>query len=204
MRETQLGEGDFVSVVVPEMVEERGARYLFEHRDRIRLKAGLLLEPNVVVTDVPVQMEGGLPVGVDELPLVPQRTVTLVFVAGVNDPVARAVTYARSLAASETRAVYFAFDPKDAPPIQEEWGARKMTIPLDVVEAPFRDLQTPMLAEVRRYTARPDTVVTVVMPEIVTGKWRHVLLHNQTPLFVKRLLLFEPRVVLASVPYRVD
>jgi amino acid transporter len=204
VRETRLGDGDFVSVVVPEMVEHQGARYLFEHRDRIRLKAGLLLEPNVVVTDVPVQMEGGLPVGVDELPLVPQRTVTLVFVAGVNDAVARAVTYARSLAASETRAVYFAFDPKDAPPIQEEWGARKMMIPLDVVEAPFRDLQPPMLAEVRRYTARPDTVVTVVMPEIVTGKWRHVLLHNQTPLFVKRLFLFEPRVILASVPTRVS
>jgi len=204
VRETQGGEGDFVSVVVPEVVDKAGLGYLLERRDLIRLKAGLLNEPRVVVTDVPVQMEGGLPVGVDELPLVPQRTVTLVFVAGVNDAVARAVTYARSLTASETRAVYFAFDPKDAPPIQEEWGERKMQIPLDVVEAPFRDLQPPMLAEVRRYTSRADTVVTVVMPEIVTGKWRHVLLHNQTPLFVKRLFLFEPRVVLSSVPYRVD
>jgi hypothetical protein len=28
------------------------------------------------------------------------------------------------------------------------------------------------------------------------------LLHNQRALYLKRLLLFEPRVVLASVPYR--
>jgi hypothetical protein len=28
-------------------------------------------------------------------------------------------------------------------------------------------------------------------------------LHNQTGLYVKRLLLFEPDVVLTSVPYRV-
>jgi hypothetical protein len=61
-----------------------------------------------------------------------------------------------------------------------------------------------MLAEVRRYTARADTVVSVVMPEIVTGKWRHFLLHSQTPLFVKRLFLFEPRVILSSVPYQVE
>ena len=88
--------------------------------------------------------------------------------------------------------------------MQESWGAAGYGIPLDVVEAPFRDLRPPMLDEVRRYTAREDTVATVVMPEVVVRKWRHLLLHNQTPLFVKRLMLFEPRVILASVPYRVD
>jgi hypothetical protein len=29
------------------------------------------------------------------------------------------------------------------------------------------------------------------------------LLHNQRALYIKRLLLFEPRVILTSVPYRV-
>jgi hypothetical protein len=39
------------------------------------------------------------------------------------------------------------------------------------------------------------------MPELVfSGSSR--LLHNQRALYLKRLLLFEPRVVLASVPYR--
>ncbi len=58
-----------------------------------------------------------------------------------------------------------------------------------------------MLDEVRRYTARPDTLVTVVLPEFVVGSWRHLLLHNQNALFVKRLFLFEERVVLSSVPF---
>jgi hypothetical protein len=114
------------------------------------------------------------------------------------------VNYAKAMGASETRAVYFAFDPKEAPAVQEAWGAAAYGIPLDVVEAPFRDLGPPMLDEVRRYTTRENTVATVVMPEVVVRKWRHLLLHNQTPLFVKRLLLFEPRVVLASVPSQVD
>lgn len=85
--------------------------------------------------------------------------------------------------------------------MQEEWGEAGMRIPLDIVEAPFRDLTGPMLDEVRRFTARPGTQVLVVIPEFIVSKWRHLLLHNQNALFVKRLFLFEPNVVLSSVPY---
>jgi amino acid transporter len=198
------GGEDFVTVVLPELIDRPGLGYLFGRRDLIRLKAALLREPRVVVTDVPVVMEGATPVGVDGLPLIPTRTAALVFVSAVHDGTTRAVNYARSLGAGETRAVFFAFEPKEAPAMQEAWGAAGYGIPLDVVEAPFRDLRPPMLEEVRRYTAREDTVATVVMPEVVVRKWRHFLLHNQTPLFVKRLMLFEPRVVLASVPYPVS
>jgi hypothetical protein len=55
--------------------------------------------------------------------------------------------------------------------------------------------------EVRRYTARADTVVNVVIPEFVVEKWRHLLLHNQSALFIKRLFLFEERAALTSVPF---
>jgi hypothetical protein len=204
VRDLPRGEGDFVTVVIPELIDRPGLGYLFRRRDLLRLKGALLREARVVVADVPVLVEGGLPVGVDALPLIPQRTVALVFASAVHDATTRAVNYAKAMGASETRAVYFAFEPKEAPAVQEAWGAAGYGIPLDVVEAPFRDLRPPMLDEVRRYTAREDTVATVVMPEVVVRKWRHLLLHNQTPLFVKRLLLFEPRVILASVPSQVD
>jgi hypothetical protein len=203
VRDLPRGEWDFVTVVIPELIDRPGLGYLFRRRDLLRLKAALLRETRVVVADVPVLVEGGLPVGVDALPLIPQRTVALVFASAVHDGTTRAVNYAKALGASETRAVFFAFDPKEAPAVQEAWGAAGYGIPLDVVEAPFRDLRPPMLEEVRRYTAREDTVATVVMPEVLVRKWRHLLLHNQTPLFVKRLLLFEPRVILASVPSQV-
>ena len=47
----------------------------------------------------------------------------------------------------------------------------------------------------------PDAVVTVIVPEFVVGKWWHQFLHNQTALAIKAALLFEPDVVLTSVPY---
>jgi hypothetical protein len=80
-----------------------------------------------------------------------------------------------------------------------EWG---MGIPLSIVEAPFRDITNPVLEEIRKHTSREGTVVTVVLPELlVRRRWEH-LLHNQTALFLKRLLLFEPGVVVTSVPFR--
>jgi amino acid transporter len=196
--------GDFITIVIPEEIHGRLIPYLLNARSFFRLKLGLLREKDVVVTDVPVVENEGQPVAVDGRPLIPQRTVALVFVSGVHDATTRALNYARSLGAAETRAVYFDLDPDTAHRIEEQWSAAAVDIPLDVVEAPFRDLTGPMLDEVRRATAREDTVCAVVIPEFVVSKWRHLLLHNQNALFVKRLLLTEPRVVLSSVPYVLD
>jgi amino acid transporter len=192
---------DFVTVVVPEVVHGTLVPYLVNNRSLFRLKLGLLREKGVVVTDVPVVVEGDHAVGVDGRPLIPQRTVAMVFVSGIHDATIRALNYARSLGATETRAVYFDLDPETASRIEEEWIEAAVDIPLDVVEAPFRDLTGPMLDEVRRVTERGDTVCAVVIPEFLVSKWRHLLLHNQNALFVKRLLLVEPRVILSSVPY---
>jgi hypothetical protein len=195
---------DFVNVVIPEVVHGSLFRYVFRHRGLIRLKAGLLRERNIVVTDVPVVLEEGSPVGVDARPLIPERTVALVFVSAVHDATVRAVNFAETLDASETRAIYFDLDPDAAHRMQEEWGELGMRIPLDIVEAPFRDLTRPMLEEVRRFSTRPGTLALVVVPEFIVTKWRHYLLHNQNALFVKRLFLFEPNVVLSSVPFSLE
>ena len=193
---------DFITVVIPEVLREQGlVAYLLRNRSLVRLKAGLLREPNVVVADVPFPTGAKVAVGVDGRPLIPQRTVALVFVSAIHDATVRAVNYAHSLGASETRAVYFDMDPDQEYRIEREWAEKGFQIPLDVVEAAFRDLTGPMLDEVRRFTERPDTLVMVVIPELVVSKWRHMLLHNQNALFVKRLMLFEPQVVLASVPF---
>jgi hypothetical protein len=86
--------------------------------------------------------------------------------------------------------------------IQRGWEERRIPIALDIVEAPFRDLTAPVLEEVRRVTSRPDSIASVIVPELVVRKWWHNLLHNQRAVFIKRLLLFEPGVILSSVPFQ--
>ena len=48
---------------------------------------------------------------------------------------------------------------------------------------------------------RPDTFITVLIPEFVPAVWWHHLLHNQTALRLKARLLFEPWVTVTSVPW---
>jgi hypothetical protein len=197
VRAAAPGEHGFVNVVIPETVDGAFA----ELRGMFSLKLRLLSLPDVAVTNVPVVLTPDGP-PVDPRPLVPNRHVVLVFVAGVNDAVARAVSFAQSLRAAETRAVYFALEPTDVTGMIDEWFESGMPIPLDMVEAPYRDLGPPMLREIRRYTSQPGTVVTVVIYDLLLGKRRHQLLHNQRSLFIKRLLLREPNVAVTSVPFR--
>jgi len=186
-------ESDFVTVVVPEFF---GSRSLVEQARRPRelaLKLRLLSEPGVVVTDVPFVK------GAAEAE--PSQLVARVLVSGVNAVSMRAVNYAQTLDVADVRAVHFAYSADDAHEIREEWRHQGPRIPLEVVDAPYRDVGRPLLQYLRDLTAEEGTEVLVLMPELFTRGWRR-LLHNQKALYVKRLLLFEPHVVLASVPYQ--
>ena len=115
----------------------------------------------------------------------------------------RAANYARTLGIPDTRAVFFAFDAEEADVVRVAWEEREMPIPLEIEEAPFRDIGEPLLAHVRALTVDPDALVVMIMPELIfSGLARS--LHNTRALYIKRLLLFEPRVILSSVPYRLD
>lgn len=195
------GPGEFVTVVVPETLPGKsllGAIRL----TTFRLKSRLMSVPGVVVTDVPIV--GGAARDGNDRALPPHRIEALVLVSRVDDATVRAVNYARALRADSVRAVSFALDAEDVQRIQDRWGELGMPVPLDIVDAPFRELDGPVLNEVRRITRRPGTLAAVVVPEVVVGRWwspRH-LLHGQRVLFIKRLLLFEDNVILSSVPYR--
>ena len=115
----------------------------------------------------------------------------------------RAVNYAGTLGVEDTRAVFFAFDSEEADRLRDEWSNLGILLPLEIEEAHFRDIGDPLLRYLREITAEPDAVAVVIMPELIfSGPQR--LLHNQKALYIKRLLLFEPRVILTSVPYRLD
>jgi amino acid transporter len=204
IRSMELGRHDVVNLVVPEEVGSRLTGYVVRTGPLVRLKATLLREPRIVITDVPVVViDGGLRDAAAK-PLIPHRTVALVFISSVNDLTIRAVNYARSLDATITRAIYFDLDPEAAHRLEAAWFDARFEIPLDIVEAPFRDLTGPMLEEVRRYSSDPGTVVNVIVPEVIVSHWWQLPLHNQNALFIKRLFLYEDRVALTSVPMLVS
>jgi amino acid transporter len=196
---------DFITVVIPELFRKRSLLRALFKPVTARLKFRLLTVPQVVIADVPVLAEDGGPAqDVGGRALVPPRVEALVFVASPHDAAVRAINYARTLNAHQVRAVFLATEPEEAPEVLERWAERGIRVPLDVVEAPFRDLGPPLLDEVRRVTADGDTVAAVILPEFLVTRWWHRILHNNRALFIKRMLLFEPRVILSSVPYQLE
>ena len=188
----------FVTVIVPELAAERSLmRQVMHNRGMFLLKTSMLFERGVVVTDVPLLPQEPVNTG---RPHEPERSVVIVPVSNASYATARAVAYARSLHAVSVEALFLVTDNADIEPVAAAWVERGFDVPLVMVEAPFRDLGVPLLDEIRTHTSRGDTVVTVVLPEIVPRRWWQSLLHGQTALYFKRLLLFEPHVVVTSVP----
>jgi len=183
------GESDFVTVVVPEQFRRRALTEEVRHPFEFALKLRLLTEPGVVVADVPT---------VDEVP--DKRPLAMrIFVSGANAASMRALNWAEAVGLPDTRAVNFAFDENEAAEIRRKWRAEEARVPLEVLAAPYRDIGDPLLAYLRELTYEGHDVL-VVLPELILRGWAR-LLHNQRALYVKRLLLIEPHVVLASVPY---
>jgi len=188
------GESNFLTVVLPEAFEEPSLlTAVLRRHTTFSLKLRLLSEPGIVIANVPV-------VGGNGTETSPKRVAARVLVSEVHASSLRAVNYARTLKLPDTKAVFFAFDADEAKRVERDWHREALGLPLEILEAPFRDLGDPLRAYIRELTADPDTAVSVVMPELVFNGARK-LLHNQRALYIKRLLLFEPRVILSSVPY---
>src|SRR6266536_3113378 len=191
------GESQFVTVIVPELFRRRSLASALARRMEFSLKLRLLTEPGVVVTDVPVLAEDA------DRPL-PQRAACRILVSGAHAATMRAVHYATTLGFEDTRAIFFAFNAEEAARVDNDWKARRIHVQLEIDEAPYRDLGDPLLRYLRGITsADPDAVAVTIMPELIF-RGRQRLLHNQRALYIKRLLLFEPRVILTSVPYRLS
>jgi amino acid transporter len=191
---------DFLTIVIPEIVRSRSLLQLVRDRSTFLMKTSLLFQPGIVVTNVPLLPDEPQPRAATR-PVERPRSEVVIPVSSIHDATVRAVVYAKSLSPASVEALYMVTDPEDVSPVVTAWHDRRMDVPLVLMEAPFRDLGAPLLQEIRTRTARGDTVVTVVIPELVPRHWWESVLHNQTALFFKRLLLFEPDVVVTNVPF---
>ena len=192
----------FVTVVIPELVPKASLGESARRRTAWELRLRLLSEPGVVVTDVPVVQEpGSEPLAAERID--PSESAAFVVVSAVDDPTVNAVNYARALHAFDTRALFFSLEPDAAEDVQREWSERELPLPLEVVECPFRELGDPLLDHIRAVTRHRDGIAAVVVPELFYSGRLRSLLHNHEALCLKWLLLFEPRVTLSSVPYRI-
>jgi amino acid transporter len=135
--------------------------------------------------------------------VLPSRNHAIVLVSTLHKPTLRAVAYARATRPDVLEAVTVNVDEADTKRLVRDWERRKIPVPLKVVESPYREITKPVLDYVKRIRSNnPRDVVTVFIPEYVVGHWWEQILHNQSALRLKGRLLFQPGIMVTSVPWQ--
>jgi amino acid transporter len=135
--------------------------------------------------------------------LLPSRIHVIVLVSKLHSPTLRALAFARATRPTTLTAVTVRTSPAETEQLMREWVDRDVPVPLTVLDSSFRDVTRPVIqhiASLRRES--PRDVVSVFIPEYVVGHWWEHLLHNQSALRLKTRLLFQPGVMVTSVPFR--
>jgi hypothetical protein len=140
----------------------------------------------------------------DDPPIrLPSRNHAIVLVSKLHRPTKRALAYAKAVRPDRLEAVTVNVDDRDTRELVALWNKQNFSIPLKVIESPYREITKPVLDYVKRVrTDNPRDVVTVFLPEYVVGHWWEQLLHNQSALRLKGRLLFQPGVMVTSVPWQ--
>ena len=125
----------------------------------------------------------------------------IVPISGLQQAVVSAIKYAKALS-DDVTAVYVYIDPVETARLRERWDQHCMGVRLEILHSPYRSIREPLMDYIDSIREQhKDGIITVVLPEFVPSKWWHHLLHNQTALFIKGILLFKKGVVSTSVPF---
>ncbi|MGF6949947.1 hypothetical protein QF028_002452 [Neobacillus sp. B4I6] len=135
-------------------------------------------------------------------PIPSTDTVIIIPVAGINKVIVSPISYAKSLTTNVV-AFYVAFSPEDAKKMEERWDEWNPGVRLVVVTSRYRTLIKPLIEFIERidHHYKHQKKLTVLLPEFITHKWWHRLLHNQSSFRIRTLLLNRKDVVVSTVPF---
>lgn len=189
-----------ITVVLAERLRTRSLRSIFSHPHSLILKALLLFEPGVAVTDLTVvkSRRGSLS---EQAPI--SRHVVVMTVSEVTRPTLEALTYAKQLLPNQLYCIHVDVDDQQRERVQAAWRKNGLEPDLEIIESPFRGITRPLVRYVRRRRRDepPGTLVNVLLPEFIVPGRIAQLLHNQTGLAIKSAFAAEPDVAVTSVPF---
>ncbi|HKY17269.1 MAG TPA: APC family permease [Microthrixaceae bacterium] len=168
----------------------------------------------IIVVAVPIVVMGfrwisrhyrsvGAQLVVDPAPEAPTlRTGAVVLVGGVNRSALMALRYARSIHADDLVAISVAIDDDHAEQLRARWNAFGLTVPLEIIESPYRDLTGVVIEFLDELDRRwGHDYISVILPEAIVPHYWQRALHNQSALALKMRLQSRRDTVVVSVPY---
>ena len=130
--------------------------------------------------------------------------VIIVPVAGITTVVENSLNYAKSLSADQIIAVYVAFDRESEKKMEDKWNKFQPNVRLVTLYSNYRSIINPLtkFVDTIEHKARESNYrVTVVIPQFIPKKGWHNILHNQSSILIRAILLFRRDVVITTVPF---
>ena len=134
-----------------------------------------------------------------------EGNVIIVPVAGITHVVENSLNYAKSLNPQQIIAVYVAFERKDEHTFEEKWNKWQPDVRLVTLHSQYRSITHPLskfISTVENKANESNYRVTVLIPQFIPKKGWHNILHNQSSLLIRAILLYRRDVVVTTVPYR--
>ena len=189
-----------ITVVLAERFQTRSLRSIFSHSHSLILKALLLFEPGVAVTDLTVVKSRGSR-SREQAPI--STHVVVMTVSEVTRPTLEALEYAKQLHPDHLYCVHVDVDDLQRERVAAAWQRNALVPELEVISSPYRGITRPLIRYLRRRRRDepPGTLVNVLLPEFIVPGHFAQLLHNQTGLAIKGVLAAEPDMAVTSVPF---
>jgi hypothetical protein len=135
---------------------------------------------------------------------IPIEHTVLVLVSSLNRGTIPALEYAKTIS-DRVEAVHVELSTENTRRLREAWDDWGCNVPLTILKSPYRAISGPLLEYIDEVEQRYEhDLVTIIVPEFVTRKWWHNMLHNQTSLLIKTLLRFRRGKVVTTVRYYLD
>ena len=123
-------------------------------------------------------------------------------IESVNKSFVKAFNYALTLGGS-IEVYHVSTEPEATENLKKQFAALGTDAQLVIEEAPYRNVNETLLNHVdqRMNELKKHEMLTVVLPQFVIKKRWHYLLHNQTSLLLRSLLIKRRNVAIISIPY---
>lgn len=140
-----------------------------------------------------------------EINFAEQKRYVILPIDTLNKAFLKALNYARTIS-DEIIVFHVSVDDVATAKLLKRWEQYNVGIPIIIKKSPYRNIVTPLVKfiESEEYAAGPRDTVTVIMPQFVVGKWWGNILHNQTALFIKTMLLKRRNIAMITVPYIIE
>ncbi|MBY0597053.1 APC family permease [Bacillus bingmayongensis] len=145
-----------------------------------------------------------LRVSFNEIPEKLTGNVVIVPIAGITKVVGQSINYAETIS-DQVIAVYVAFDKESELRMQEKWKEWQPNIRLVTFVSSYRSLMRPiakLITIIQHKALENNRFVTVLIPQFITKKNWHNILHNQSSVLLRVYLLYKKNVIVTTVPYR--